>query len=580
MKSTTAQPTKAPSGEPKDNLPASNKKATNKSLEEENSKEASLFDALCNEYQLFHSQDREPCIKLKVGDHHETWPLLSQEFKWLFSKFCYDHIGKMVSAKIFKEELLLLVGRALFNAPRRRTFLRIARHNNDVYLDLTNAKWEQIKISKNGTEIISCKKSPVPFKRTPLQAPLPHPVKGGSLKTLKEILNLESEHEMVLLVSWLVGSANPDGPYVILILQGEQGSKKSTTANLIRDLIDPSIVRSRALFRTDRDLAIAANSNWILSYDNLSDIRVLHSDAFCRLSTGGGFGTRQLRTDKTEVFFTAKRPIILNGITGLAGRPDVADRAIVLNLSSLPDSKRKTEKELLKTWDEEKPRLLGALCEAISFALRNYDNVKLHSPPRMADFVHWILAAEPALPWRKGAFLEHYELNREQIVDAGLEDDPVGTTILQFVEKTPHFEGTATQLLKALSHVADSSIKKHKDWPKLPNSLSHRLMRISAFLRKRGIQVERHNTRPRLITITKVSASPQVIKKEGKPLPAKPSINRSPRAKKHSKESDSSKKENNNKPGRITVSGDTDNEYDSLPEHIKLMNKKRERGAV
>lgn len=39
---------------------------------------------------------------------------------------------------------------------------------------------------------------------------------------------------------------------------------------------------------------IAANNSWCLAYDDLSHVPPWLSDALCRLSTGGGFATREL----------------------------------------------------------------------------------------------------------------------------------------------------------------------------------------------------------------------------------------------------------------------------------------------
>ncbi|NOD86559.1 hypothetical protein GS611_20115 [Ruegeria sp. HKCCD6119] len=54
--------------------------------------------------------------------------------------------------------------------------------------------------------------------------------------------------------------------------------------------------------------------NHVLSFDYLSTIRPMMADAFCRIATGGGFGTRKLHTDSDEVLFNATRPCLLNGL--------------------------------------------------------------------------------------------------------------------------------------------------------------------------------------------------------------------------------------------------------------------------
>ena len=81
-------------------------------------------------------------------------------------------------------------------------------------------------------------------------------------------------------MSWLVAACRPQGPYPLLILQGEQGSAKSTTAKLLRRIIDPVTAPLRTPPREERDLLIAANNSWVVAYDNLSGIPPWLSDAF------------------------------------------------------------------------------------------------------------------------------------------------------------------------------------------------------------------------------------------------------------------------------------------------------------
>ena len=118
--------------------------------------------------------------------------------------------------------------------------------------------------------------------------PLPTPESGGSLRELRTFLNVE-DSTWPLVVAWLVAALRPRGPYPVLALFGEQGSAKSTTGRLLRDLVDPNSAPLRAEPRDGRDLMIGANNSWCLAYDNLSHIPPWLSDALCRLSTGGGF---------------------------------------------------------------------------------------------------------------------------------------------------------------------------------------------------------------------------------------------------------------------------------------------------
>src|SRR6185369_1490440 len=109
--------------------------------------------------------------------------------------------------------------------------------------------------------------------------------------------------DWVLLLSWLVAALRGRGPYPLLAFHGEQGSAKSTASRVVRELCDPSRAAIRAAPREPRDLAIAATNNWVLALDNLSFVPVWLSDALCRLSSGGGFATRELYTNGEEAIF-------------------------------------------------------------------------------------------------------------------------------------------------------------------------------------------------------------------------------------------------------------------------------------
>ena len=156
---------------------------------------------------------------------------------------------------------------------------------------------------------------------------------------------------------------------------------------------------------------IAANNGYVLAFDNLSGLPHWLSDALCRLATGGSFVVRQLYTDDEEILFDATRPILLNGIEEVVSRPDLGDRAIFLTLAPIAETNRRSEAELWREFGIERPRILGALLDALVHGLRAFGSVHLNQLPRMADFALWTSACEPAL-WPAGTFARAYAANR------------------------------------------------------------------------------------------------------------------------------------------------------------------------
>lgn len=139
------------------------------------------------------------------------------------------------------------------------------------------------------------------FRRPKGMRPLLEPVSGGSIDDLRPFVNVAIEQDWMLLVAWLLAALRPQGPYPLAVLHGEQGAAKTTTARVLRALVDPNLAPMRSEPRDPRDFMISASNGWVVAFDNLSKIDAGLSDALCRLSTGGGFATRTLFTNNHRV---------------------------------------------------------------------------------------------------------------------------------------------------------------------------------------------------------------------------------------------------------------------------------------
>ncbi len=436
--------------------------------------------------ELFHAPDGEPFASVPVDQHKENWPIRSRQFRqWLLRNY-YLETKSAPQNNAVQEALGLLESRANFEGDERPIFLRLAEDNGKIYLDLCNRIWEVIEVDAKGWRLLP--QAPVPFRRARGMSGLPRPTRGGSVDQLRQFVNVTSESDWTLLQAWLIAALRPRGPYPILVEHGEQGSAKSTTARVLRALVDPSTAPLRSEPRELRDLMIAASNAWVISLDNISRVPYWLSDALCRLSTGGGFSTRELYTDRDETLFDAQRPLILNGIEELAVRGDLLDRCLILYLPCIPEEKRRAE---LTFWDEfesERPAILGATLGAVSGALRRLPKVKLTEMPRMADFATWATAAEPLLGGRQGAFMNAYTKNQVSSNELALDASPITEPIRRLVAQE-EFQGTASELLRTLTDNVDEDTKRQKGWPRNPQFLSNMLRRLVPNLRKCGIEI-------------------------------------------------------------------------------------------
>lgn len=427
-----------------------------------------------------------------VGDHKETWAMDSRGFLEWLSRHFYESEGKAPTTQKLNEALRTLKGMAKFEGDTRDVHIRVAEDalTGNIYIDLADKDWRVIEVTQEGWSVIAGSDAPVHFERRRGMLALPEPQRGGTVAELRPFVNLGGEQDWVLLLAWLVAALRPRGAYPILALHGEQGSAKSTTARLLGSLVDPNEAPLRSEPRNERDLMIAATNKWLLTFDNLSHIPASLSDSLCRLSTGGGFATRELFTDREEAIFNAQRPIILNGIEEVATRNDLLDRSLVLYLPSIPEERRRSDVEMRNEFEQARPRILGALLDALSIALRNVEAVKLDKLPRLADFARWATAAEEGLGLTAGAFMAAYTNNRAEANELVLDTSSIGSAVLILMERHEELSLSAGELLQVLNKVAGNDTRKLRDWPRTAKGMSDALRRITTTLRAAGVRVE------------------------------------------------------------------------------------------
>jgi hypothetical protein len=455
---------------------------------------------------LFHDPTQEPYALVTVNDHREVWRVKAKPFRDWLARTYFAHHHRAPGGQAVQDALGVLAGMATYDGDERPVFVRIAEMDGAIFLDLGDASWQAVKITAAGWELVA--QPPVMFRRPKALGPLPIPTRGGSIAALRPFVNLATDADFVLLVAWLVGALRPAGPFANLALAGEQGSAKSTTARIVRSLVDPSTADLQGEPANVRDLAITAANSWVIGLDNLSRLPEWLSDALCRLLTGGALRVRELYANDEETIFTFKRPSIVTAITDVVTRPDLLDRTITVDLPRIPPHKRQPEAILWHDFRRAQPEIIGALLDAASQALANLDTTPATDLPRLADFAQWITAASSAFGWEPSRFRTAYDGNRAAATELALDALPIATAIRDFMETRDTYTDTATALLAALAVITPEETRKERDWPRKAQTLSNHLKRIAPNLRDVGITVDRVRTGPkRLITLHKNDAA-------------------------------------------------------------------------
>ncbi len=446
---------------------------------------------------LFHDDEGEYYATVDLGSHKETHSLASPGFRsWLI--YLYDSKVKLApNAQAVKDALATLSSRAHYNGPRENVAMRVGEHDDQIFIDLGDHSWSVIKIDTHGWRLIPYTDCPVRFRRPSKMKSIPPPVAGGSIELLRRFANV-SNAEWPLILGYLVQALRGLGPYPVLVLRGEQGTGKTTLARVLKELIDPSAVNVRSAPREIRDVVAAARNAHTLIFDNVSRIPAEISDAICALSTGGGFGGRQLYTDNTEATFTASRPVILTSITEVATRADLLDRAIIVSppafaTSSMSDAEaaRVAERNFWQDFQQARPLIFGAVLDALVRGLAKAKSVtlKMSRMTRMLDFAIWSSACLPVFGIDQKTFLDAYRDNRDGANEAALEASIISEYVRNLALAPAGWSGTANDLLKKIAALAGENARA-KEFPKTPRAIRAALDRVQPNLRAAGVIVK------------------------------------------------------------------------------------------
>ena len=456
---------------------------------------ADILLKLTDDFEYFRSGPaNDSFVRVQMGDHREVWqvdPKSPRVREILTHRFLLqeDRAPSREALNVAIDTVLAKCGAG----PKVDVHIRFARSREAIYLDMCDDQWRAIEVTADGWRVVT--DVPVLFRRGAGARPLPLPVKGGTLEALRPLLNCGDDSQWFLMMGWLIGAFLPQGAFCHLVLNGEQGSAKSTTALILQSLIDPSDAGLSGPPKDETDATVSALNAGILAYDNLSGCKAELADTFCRLSTGQGYKTRTFYENLGITIASVKLPVMLNGIDSTVMRGDLLERSIILKLPLVTSKTRLTERGIWADFAGLHPGCLGGLLDAISTGLRNLPHTTLTDPPRMSDFATWVVACEESLPWNPGRFIAAYRGKMEDANRDLAENDSVASALVEWTEQNIT-QGcgarvTAKDLLIALNDLTGEVPKDFKSWPLSPEALAHKLVRLAPVLRSQGIDMRR-----------------------------------------------------------------------------------------
>jgi predicted HTH transcriptional regulator len=332
------------------------------------------------EWEIFKTPAGEPFVTFQPNQHQQckiTVPADDEKFTSFLGNTYLKATKNLCSREAIKTVISHLSGNAHAVRP---VHVRIGHYGGKIYIDLANNSDKPfVEISSSGWNLISL--APIAFWRPVGLAPLPMPIRGGSLDALHKFVNVDDAGFKRLLAFLL--STFADGPQLVVLLLGGKGTAKTTAARVIRRLLDPSAASETTASDDDRDLFLSCRHQWLLVIDNVGILKSQRSNVHCTIATGAARRERLLYTNNQEFMFSFRRPQILTSIKDVITKSDLADRKSKIELNKIDSRMRKPEKKLYAELNAEIPKILGAVYVAVAGALAELPTVQDEPLPRM-----------------------------------------------------------------------------------------------------------------------------------------------------------------------------------------------------
>lgn len=249
---------------------------------------------LPDKLQLFRDQHGKPFAETKTNGNPLALAVGSKQLDNIIRNFAHDE-GVSIRKHNIKEINEHLVAHAEMSGNTRNVYLRVAPTLDGIELDVGDEANTRILIKPGEVKLLG-QGSTTFFHRPSISKPMVMPAEKGNLDLLKKYLNL-SDTDLLLLIAFISYTlAHPKvkgNKYVILVIQGDQGTGKTSICNnIILPLIDPNLIGTQIFPYNAKNLAISSQNSHVLCFDNMRNFRAAMSDILCIASTGGALGDR------------------------------------------------------------------------------------------------------------------------------------------------------------------------------------------------------------------------------------------------------------------------------------------------
>lgn len=454
--------------------------------------------------ETFKDEQGEPYVHFWDGPMERLLPVLSTEYRDAIRLEIINTLG--VPHENWLEGIVQYIAALARRSPTKTLSTRQARGKADLWLfQLTPSR--TLAIDTKGA-IHELALVPVFYSwghQRDLDVRLDSTLED--LRRIEKYLPFKEPTERELFLSCLVALLVPGISKPIQMFRGPPGSAKTTGCRVLKAVIDPSYAdRGSPYPKNEGDWFVMTRHHAVVFLDNLAFLSHEQQDELCRVVTGMTIEKRKLYTDADVVGATIHAVIVINAIDLGGLQSDFLDRSFIWDIRRISDEERKPESQLMRDFEQDLPYIRGACFRILAAARLLVDNV----PPsglRLADFARWAAACHAARGLSPDQF--HTALAEKIALqkDETLTQSALPRPLESFFSTRNTWEGSAEDLLDALTTHAYPDGRVPKAWPRNPATLGRELSRIEHLLPLIGLTVsrpQRTGTR-RVLKIAKIS---------------------------------------------------------------------------
>lgn len=437
----------------------------------------------------FRSTEGEAFIQIPNNGGFVNYPIKSEYYQmWLRNQY-YQTYNRGSRGDMIQAVMETLIAKAHCQGKEYPVYNRFAFHEGRLYYNLADRDSTVLCVDESG--IKCCSEPPVRLITRKNIRPQPMPQKGKSFrKLMNKYYHFASMsdrilHNVILIVRLITGIEQS-----IVIYKGSRGSSKTTSMEMDKRCLDVSSNNVTVMPKNEEDFLLLLESQDIVCLDNMDSITKSQANIFCQAVTGATAVKRKKYSDSELCEINIRSVVYMNGIHLISDRSDFLDRCVFLNMKAISSEKRRSKKEVMEEFEEDKPYILYGMFECLSKAMETQPSIEVELDDRLLDFLKWGCAVAEALGYGQEEFLKAYQKNRISLNEELLEEDEVAGAVMDYLEESGNFEGAISELSAELSDMLYEKGMYASNKIKQANHLSRRLKELEAGLHNVGICVE------------------------------------------------------------------------------------------